>query len=59
MDLSSDLSKDLKAKGNQRYFMQVGSFGAKSLCLCQGLRALHSYQLKRGLWVLLPPQIEA
>lgn len=46
MGLSSDLSKDLKAKGNWRYFMQAGSFGAKRPCLCKALCALHSYQPK-------------
>lgn len=46
MDLSSDLSEDLKAVGNQSYFMQAGSFCAKRLCLCKELHALHSYQLK-------------
>lgn len=29
MDLVSDLSKDLKAIGNQRYIMQAGPFSAK------------------------------
>lgn len=57
MDLYSDLTKDLKAIGNQRYCMQT--FHSDRPCLCKELHVLHSYKLQGGLWVLLSPQIEA